>query len=159
MRGIFYKPASFLYFSLSLTLCLAAEVNLEVRKKAYFSTQSFQRIPELFTFKEYEGLKVYCRSNDASREGFYFVVNVSGSIEKVPTQMHWNLHWLMPHAPRPQTKQIPIENPKIFGKEVFIGLTGGDWSGQSDQPLAWCLKLLDGEGREIAKDQSFLWSK
>ena len=159
MRVLFCKPASFLCFFLSLTVCSTAKINLEVRKKAFFSTESFQRIPEFFTGKEYEGLKVYCRSNDASRDGFYFVVKISGSLEKEPSQMLWDLDWLMPHAPRPRTKQIPIENPNIFGKEVFVGLTGGDWPRQSVQPLAWCLKLLDGEGREIAQKKSFLWSK
>lgn len=159
MRGIFYNPASFLFFFLSLTFCLEARVNLEVRKKAFFPKDAFLRIPEFFSGAEYEGIKVYCRSSDASRAGFYLVVKVSGSVAKIPTQMLWSLDWVMPHVPRPRTKQIPIENPNIFGKEVFIGLTGEDWSGQSVQPLAWCLKLLDGEGREIAQNQSFLWSK
>lgn len=159
MRGISYNPASFLFFFLSLTFCLEARVNLEVRKKAFFPKDAFLRIPEFFSGAEYEGIKVYCRSSDASRAGFYIVVKVSGSVAKIPTQMLWSLDWVMPHVPRPRTKQIPIENPNIFGKEVFIGLTGKDWSGQSVQPLAWCLKLLDGEGREIAQNQSFLWSK
>lgn len=145
----------FCFFSFAHPLW--AKIELEVRNKSYFSTRDFKRIPEFFSGQEYEGWKVYCRSDRNHRDGFYFVVKVNGSDQGLSENAYWVLDWITSLDPVAQTVKIPIENPKIFGKEVFIGLTGDDWPDKSVQPLAWRLRLMDGKDALIAKSQSFLW--
>ena len=152
-------PALFIMGFFTFTTLLPAKVEMEIRKKAYFSARDFKRIPEFFSGQEFEGWKVYCRSDQKSREGFYFVVKLDGPSQKLSTDAHWILEWVSSLDPVAKSIEIPIENSKIFGKEVFIGLTGDDWSDKSAQPLAWCLSLMDGQEKVIVKKQSFLWSK
>ena len=47
----------------------------------------------------------------------------------------------------------------VFGKEVFVGLTGDHWTDRSLKPLAWRLRLIDDQGITLGSSQSFLWSK
>jgi len=158
MRVTFFKPACILFFWFSFSAFLSAEVRIEVRKIVYLDAAGFQRIPEYFSGREYEGSKIYCRSNEISRSGFYFILKVLGPSNPIPG-LHWNIDWVSPDSPFPQSKIIPISNQDIFGKEVFIGLTGKDWPNPRAQPLAWCLKLMDGQKDLVAKHPSFLWSK
>ena len=158
-RGHSKFPALLGFFFLVFSSCLFAEVGLEVRNKSYFSDRDFKRIPEFFTGQEYAGWKIYCRSTQGERQGFYFVVKVTGSSNDISQNVLWKVDFVTSVNPAPQTIKIPIDNPKIFGKEVFIGLTGNDWPDQSVQLLAWRLCLLNTEGSIIAKKQSFLWSK
>ena len=152
-------PVFFLLLIFGLSPLLCAKVKLSVRNKTYLSVRDFKRIPEFFTGKEFEGWKVYCRSNPNEREGFYFIVKVSGSSDELSKNAHWKIDWISPKNPESQSIEIPIDNPDIFGKEVFIGLTGEDWTDSSVQPLAWRLRLLNSENGIIAESQSFLWSK
>ena len=158
-RGYVKIPAFLVFFFLGLSSWLFAEVGLEVRNASYFSARDFKRIPEFFTGQEYEGSKVYCRSNQSERQGFYFVVKVNGSSTDLSLDAYWKLDLITSINPAAQSIKIPINNPKIFGKEIFIGLTGNDWPDPSAQVLAWRLSLLCTEGSIIAKKQSFLWSK
>lgn len=151
-------PALFLWFWL-LAIPAHANFRIELRNKGYFKTADFKRIPEFFTGREYSGSKVYCRSDPLSREGFYFIVKVSASRDELSNNAHWKLDWISPKNLESQSIDIPIDNPDIFGKEVFIGLTGEDWTDSSVRPLAWRLSLLNSEKGIIAESQSFLWSK
>lgn len=138
---------------------LVAKVALEVRNNSYFTVRDFKRIPEFFTGKEFQGWKVYCRSNPKERDGFYFVVKVSGISSEMSPNAYWKLDWISSINPASQTVKIPVNNPDIVGKEVFIGLTGNDWPGKLVKPLAWRICLMDSEDHVIAKRQSFLWSQ
>lgn len=159
MRASFKTPAVLWFVFIILTTHLFSKVELEVRNKSYFFVPDFKRIPEFFSGQEFQGSKVYCRSRPNEREGFYFVVKVNGSVKNLPHGVYWILDWVTPLDPMAQSIKIPIDNAGISGKEVFIGLTGGDWPGPSVKPLAWRLCLVGEEGTTIAKMQSFLWSK
>ena len=152
--------SSIIFFSLcAITPLLRADVELVVRNRAFFFDRDFKRIPDFFTGQEYSGSKVYHRSNPSEREGYFFVVKVNGLLPEISTDAYWRLEWISPLDPVSQTVKIPIKNLEIFGKEVFIGLTGNNWPGQSVQPLAWRLCLMEKAEVVIAKSQSFLWSK
>jgi len=159
MRGIWNIPILFLSLSIFCASNLSAQVNISLRNKAYFTVRDFKRIPEFFTGKEFSGWKVYCRTNPADREGFYFVVKVTGDVPQSSADCHWLLEWITPLDPTAQQKKVLLTDQKISGKEVFIGLTGSDWPDPSVQPIAWCLSLVDSEERILGQSQSFLWSK
>ena len=87
------------------------------------------------------------------------MVKVNGSSTDLSQDAYWKLDLITSINPAARSIKIPIDNPKIFGKEVFIGLTGNDWPDPSAQLLAWRLSLLGTDESIIAKKQSFLWSK
>ena len=155
---IFGFPAIFACLSFLAPPC-GGEVKLEVRNRDFFTIQDFKRITEYFTGREYTGWKIYCRSNPQVRSGFYFVVKVGGKKIQLPISSHWIVDWVTSADPTVKTQKISIPDLRIFGKEVFVGLTGDDWYDRSLKPLAWRLELIDGQGATLGSDQSFLWSK
>jgi hypothetical protein len=159
MRGIGNIPIVFLSLCIFFSSSLSAQVKISLRNKAYFTVPDFKRIPEFFTGREFSGWKVYCRTNPADREGFYFVVKVTGGVPPLSAGCHWLLEWITPLDPTAQQKKVLLSEQKISGKEVFIGLTGSDWPDPSVQPIAWSLSLVDSEERILGQSQSFLWSK
>ena len=159
MRGICHIPILFLSLWIICASNLPAQVNISLRNKAYFTVRDFKRIPEFFTGKEFSGWKVYCRTNPADREGFYFVVKVTGDVPQSSADCHWLLEWITPLDPTAQQKKVSLPAQNILGKEVFIGLTGSDWPDPSVQPIAWSLSLVDSKEGILGKSQSFLWSK
>ena len=151
-------PVIFVCLSFFLSTS-SGDVILEVRNQVFFTTNDFKRIPEYFTGREYTGWKIYCRSNPQVRSGFYFVVKVGGKKIQLPVSSHWIVDWVTSADPTVKTQKISIPDLRIFGKEVFVGLTGDDWYDRSLKPLAWRLELIDGQGATLGSDQSFLWSK
>lgn len=159
MRGIIIVlPTILICLSFINPFCFG-ELKLEVRNQEFFTVYDFKRIPEYFTRREYTGGKVYCRSKPKSRDGFYFVVKVGGAKQELPIRSQWILDWVTSADPVSKTQKVPITDLKLFGKEVFVGLTGEHWPDRSLKPLAWRLRLCDGQGSTLASNQSFLWSK
>ena len=159
MRGIIFGfPAIFACLSFLASPC-GGEVILEVRNREFFTVKDFKRIPEFFTGREFSGWKVYCRSKPQVRDGFYFVVKVGGKKQKLPINSHWFVEWVTSADPMVKTQKVSISNLKLFGKEVYIGLTGDHWTDRSLKPLAWRLRLIDDQGITLGSSQSFLWSK
>ena len=62
-------------------------------------------------------------------------------------------------SPEVQSVKLPVMEKNIFGKEVFIGLTGEDWPDRSIKLLAWRLRLMENDLKPLSEKQSFLWSK
>ena len=159
MRGIIFGfPAIFACLCFLAPPC-GGEVKLEVRNRDFFTVKDFKRIPEFFTGREFSGWKVYCRSDPQVRDGFYFVVKVGGEKRKLPISSHWIVDWVTSADPMVKTQKVSIPNLKLFGKEVFVGLTGDHWTDRSLKPLAWRLRLIDDQGITLGSSQSFLWSQ
>lgn len=159
MRGIIFGfPAIFACLSFLVSPC-GGEVKVDVRNREFFTVKDFKRIPEYFTGREFSGWKVYCRSNPHVRDGFYFVVKVGGKKLNLPISTHWIVDWVTSADPMVKTQKVSIPNLKLFGKEVFVGLTGDHWTDRSLKPLAWRLRLIDDQGTALGSSQSFLWSK
>lgn len=159
MRGILIVPSFLIYLWITFAPDLFGELKLDVRSKDFFSEHDFKRIPEFLTGHEFSGSKVYCRTKPSDREGFYFVVKVRGNIPKLEKGSHWLVNWVTSLDPATQEVKVPVSNQNLVGKEIFIGITGADWLDSSIKPLAWSLCLVDTKKQNIARAQSFLWSK
>jgi hypothetical protein len=155
---IFGFPAIFACLIFLVSSC-CGEVKLDVRNQKFFTVKDLKRIPEYFTGREFSGWKVYCRSNPQVRDGFYFVIKVGGKKQISSMISHWIVDWVTSADPMVKTQKVSIPNLKLFGKEVFVGLTGDHWTDRSLKPLAWRLRLIDDQGTTLGSSQSFLWSK
>ena len=136
------------------------DIDLEIRNRTFITTEEFSRIPELFTGVEYSGSRLYIRSDPSNRTGFYFVVKVVGQgNSSLSEQSHWSIDWISSSSPEVRSVKLPLAEKNIFGKEVFIGLTGEDWPDRSIKLLAWRLRLMENDLKPLSEMQSFLWSK
>ena len=149
------KFPQYLLFILLLPGSLWAELNLEVRNLSFLHDQAFRRLPELFTGVEYTGNKIFVRSTPEERSGFYFVVIVNGEAQDISEKYKWEISWVSSSNPELMCKNFPQNNTDFFKKEIFIGLTGKDWSDESVYPLAWRIRLLDEQSSTLAESKVF----
>jgi len=118
--------------------------------------ESFVRISEYFGGKENTGRQTMLRTHPDERAGFYFLTRTRNKSAEL-TGAKFILELITPDSPYPKIFTFPT--PVKAGQHVFnLGLTGRDWVGQAVQPIAWRLRLLSAEDRELATAQSFLWN-
>lgn len=146
----------------ALLLCTAAfaraaDVEFVRVWPAYREADSFDRIREYFGGSEAAGREVVLRTQPVERAGYYFLVRVKRST--APAGTRFELSVIHPGTPEPKTYTFPADLPR--SEVVFqLGLTGADWAaGPKGNPVAWKLALVDGQGRVLADQKSFLWEK
>jgi hypothetical protein len=134
-----------------------AEVEFTRVWPSWRDAESFERVPEFFTGKEYTGRQIILRTHAEERGGFYFLARVKNP-NGLLSGAKFSLQVIAPNDPLPKTFSFPTALPA--GTSVFsIGLTGPDWTNRKDPPVAWRLELLREDGQVIATAKSFLWEK
>lgn len=146
-----------LFLSLSCVAFGAEPVSIVRTWTGFRTVESFTRISEYFNGKENTGGQVMLRTQPQERAGFYFLCRVRNTQTPV-AGAKLLLHVITPHSPTAATYTYDVSLPK--GDQVFqVGLTGSDWKNPEENPVAWQIELLDADGRKLATDESFLWSK
>jgi len=161
MRSRFLRPALRALALLAIipafsTLSLAAqnEVNIVRIWPEYRQADSFTRIAEYFGGQE-KSRELLVRSQPTARQGYYFLVRFETPDARPGTILA--LEYILPSEELARLHFFPIDLPS-GSRAVLAGLTGADWPGAKVQPTAWRLRLLAADGRELARQQSFLWS-
>jgi hypothetical protein len=123
----------------------------------YFNANALTRIPEYFSGKEYTGKMVYCRTNQ-EREGLYFSFSLNQYFRKLLTEK--NIILSVIRSGRTEIERFTFSLPVIAkGKsEIFLGLTGKDWTSNKVKPIAWQIELKNSNEDLILLKKSFLWS-
>jgi len=135
----------------------AAEVAFVRIWPAWREADSFVRISEYFGGGENTGRQTVLRTQVGERSGFYFLVRTRNPGTAI-TGAKFELKVIKPDSPVTRTYTFPATVPA--GGHVFnLGLSGADWPGKDVQPVAWQLRLLAADDRELGSGQSFLWSK
>ena len=136
-------------------LAHAADVEFVRIWPAWRTAESFDRISEYFDGQENTGRHTILRSQPDTRAGYYFLIRAKAAA--TTSGAKFVLQIITPEAPEPKTYTFPIT---LGLKEtVFdVGLTGPDWAGRKTHAVAWRLSVINAEGRELASQQSFLWS-
>ncbi|MFI5356659.1 MAG: hypothetical protein ACHQ4G_04925 [Opitutales bacterium] len=117
---------------------------------------SFVHIAEYFGGREDTRGQTMLRTQPADRTGFYFLARTRNTGAAQPGAK-FVLDIITPDSPHPKTYTFSTSLPS--GEHVFnVGLTGNDWAGAKIKPVAWRLRLLAGDGRELTEYRSFLWS-
>ncbi len=146
-----------LIFSALASVLTAAEVTFVRIWPAWRESASFERISEFFGGKENTGRQTVVRTQASQRSGFYFLVRTDNPGAAL-AEARFELKVIKPDSPEARTYLFAAAVPA--GGHVFnLGLTGADWPDQDTQPVAWQLRLLAADGRELGSGHSFLWSK
>ncbi|MDR2674358.1 MAG: hypothetical protein LBC18_05685 [Opitutaceae bacterium] len=124
----------------------------------YRAAGSFDRISEYFTNEENTGGQIILRTQPEERAGYYFLLRVKNASPLAGARI--GLELITAAAPRPKTHTFTLALLPA-GKQVLnIGVTGADWpAGPDAHPVAWRLRLLAADGRELLSKQSFLWDR
>ena len=143
--------------TLPLTALRAAEVSFVRVWPQWQSADPFTRISEFFTGRENPGERIILRTQADNRAGLYFLIRVKNPGPLI-TKTHFAVAVILPGHPDPQVFNFNTDVP-AGGKVYQLGLTGADWPGRKIYPLAWQVELLGADGRPLAVQTSFLWSK
>lgn len=145
-----------LAFLLTAVLATAAEVDFVRVWPAWREADSFVRIQEYFGGGEDTGSQTVLRTQADERSGFYFLTRTNNH-GPIRPQARFVLDVITPDSPRARTYTFATKLAP--GSHVYnLGLTGRDWAGPDVQPVAWRLRLVAGDGTELAEQRSFLWS-
>lgn len=144
-----------LLFALLASLAQAADVEFTRIWPSWRDTASFVRISEYFGGEENTGRQTMLRTHAEDRTGFYFLTRVKNTGPAM-AEARFVLDIITPDSPQIKTYTFPASLKN--GSHVFnLGLTDKDWAGEDVHPVAWHLRLLTADDRELAAAQSFLW--
>ncbi|CAA6679574.1 MULTISPECIES: hypothetical protein [unclassified Lentimonas] len=159
MRILFLALLSLLCISCASTKKPAiTSVNILDINPRYIETVKFKRITEYLTGKENRGNRVIIRTDKTDRTGYYFVLMLDEKVRDLPAGTYIEGEFYTPKTLDKQayTFELPSKLPKT--KEIFIGLTGQDWTKRSDIPSAWKFTIKNSNGEVLAMEKSYLWS-
>jgi hypothetical protein len=140
----------------SVAAASAAELKIVRLLPGYRTTASFQRLSEFLTGRENTGKDTVLRSQPAARDGYYWFFRLENRDVAIAEAV-FELQVITPAGPDPKT--FTFRAPVPHGTPVFyLGVTGADWPGPTDEPVAWSLRIRTAAG-DLAAAQSFLWSK
>ncbi len=124
----------------------------------YRTADSFVRISEYFTGHEEPGHgQTLLRTQPRQRGGYYFLSRVKNTDAEI-SGAKIELQIITARNPAAVKYDFPIDVPR--GQHVYqVGLTGTDWPTLDEQPVAWKMSLFSSDGKTLAEEQSFAWSK
>ena len=133
-------------------------VEIKEVKPRYMQTEDFMRITEYLTGAEHQGRRVIMRSDIDSRDGYYFTLVFNESVRRLPkgTTILGEFHTPAQLDVKRYIFEMPSRRPNT--KEVFVGLTGEDWTHGDTPPGAWRFTVLHANENELGVLQSYLWS-
>ncbi|MFP4070281.1 MAG: hypothetical protein ACLFVC_08910 [Opitutales bacterium] len=135
-------------------------VEIKEIKPRYIEEAAFKRIGEYLTGKENTGNRVILRSVEEARTGYYFTLVLDENVRRLPrgTVVVGEFH--TPKSLDVQEHRFEIPSGKLpKTKEIFVGLTGEDWTfGPDAVPAAWRFTIEDANGEALATEKSYLWS-
>ena len=135
----------------------ATEVELLRIWPGWRDAATWDSIPEYFGGPETHGSQIVLRTQQATRDGFYFLVRTAAPTAR--PAVRFELEIVRPDSPEPKRHTLSARLPA--GETVFqIGLTGTDWpGGKRAQPVAWRIILRGPDNSVLAEHKSFLWEQ
>ena len=140
---------------LGLVACGPAPTGIAYVHERYRSEADVARASEAFHAKEHHGDDVVFRTQEKSREGYYFYVQ----LDRVPPPDCRLILEVVREENRPPERfdfSLKLLPRGWFG-ELVLGLTGRDAGPATWRPVAWRLSVTDAQGKALATRQSFLW--
>ena len=148
--------AGFLSLLLGVAVSHAADLSIVRVYAGWRDAASFKRISEYFSGRENTGGEAVLRTHPDQRGGYYFLVRVTNP--GAPRAITARLELITDAAAQPVAHTFPV-NLKDDDTVFHLGLTGPDWPDPKAVPVAWKLELIEGDGRVLATEKSYLWER
>lgn len=156
MRFFLKYFGCFLFLSLSILTQLQAGAWLDAIDVRYEKAETFKRISEYLTGKEYQGNRVIVRFPETERAGMYWVCQLKQSTALLPPKTRLKVSYFKKGSGEMKWQSFELSNKRNV-PTVFAGITGDGWKESEAMPSAWRVDLIDQEGNILDSQQSFLW--
>jgi hypothetical protein len=140
---------------LGLVACGNPPTGIAYVHERYRSEADVARASEAFHAKEHHGDDVVFRTQEKSREGYYFYIH----LDRVPPPDGRLILEVVREENRPPERydfSLKLLPRGWFG-ELVVGLTGREAGPPTWRPIAWRLSVTDAQGKALATRTSFLW--
>ena len=125
----------------------------------YLPDASFKGILEAIDGKESKATRVYLRSDNAVREGFYFIISLDGAVGRIKNGTIFTLQYVTTtnnHVKEHSWTFCEKHNSPL--SDFYAGLTGADNTiSPNTKLLAWRCFLKNPDGSIISSKQSYAW--
>jgi hypothetical protein len=140
---------------LVLTASLCAQVEIQRVWPGYRTADSFTSLREYWGGEPSPATQRALRSQADQRDGYYWLLRTDSAepLTGVTVRLKVTRAGDTTSERHEFTTDLPADSHALH-----VGLTGSDWSGQDEVPIAWRLTLLDSAGQTLATTQSYLWS-
>ncbi len=120
--------------------------------------ESFHRIVEYFTGREFTGRRIIVRTDEDNREGFYLTVRLRGVDRDALRRGMARIEAAFQEEYEARTYEFSLESVDRRRPLLLLGITGDDWPDEEERPLAWRVSFENEQGELLDTEQSFLWS-
>jgi hypothetical protein len=127
-------------------------------KPRYIEDEAFKRVSEYMTGKENRGNRIIIRTDKTQRDGYYFVLVLDEKVRNLPAGTYIEGEFYTPESLDKQAHTFQLPSKLSGSDEIFIGLTGDDWTKKSAVPAAWRFTIKNSNGDVLASKKSYLWS-
>ncbi len=134
------------------------DVNILEIKPRYIEDEAFKRVAEYLTGRENRGNRIIIRTDKTQRDGYYFVLILDEQVRDLPAGTYIEAEFYTPKSQDKQAHTFQLPSKLSRSKEVFIGLTGEDWTDKAAVPAAWRFTIKNSNGDVLASQKSYLWS-
>lgn len=131
-------------------------VTIEDANTRYMEADLFKTVTEYLTGNASDGDRVVLRSQPDERSGEYFILTVTPSVAEIPADAVAVLEVIPSNAKSAQTFEFPFGDSPRSSRYLYLGLTGSDWPGETIRPVAWRVRIQQGDAT-LAEWKSFLW--
>lgn len=152
-----YILFAILFLSTSLEGASVSEFKIVDLYREPFPENAFQRISEYFTGKENTGNRVIIRTQPKEYGGYYFILRLNKKVNVLPKGSSVKLELSLAQKVDNITYTFSLPQTNKAGFEIFVGITGEDWSYKNTDIIAWHIALLKQDGEVLAEKNSFLW--
>jgi hypothetical protein len=153
IAGKHYVP---LVYFLFLGFYLSGSIELPNVSIRFYKSEELTRIPEYFSGKEFTGSRIFSRTND-DKEGLYFSFPIDPKITNASVQLKALISVIRSDRQEPVEYEFVIPEDRTGKKEMFLGITGKDWTLKKSKVLAWRIELKNGQDELLFLKKSFLW--
>ena len=125
----------------------------------YLTASNFKSLAENVTGNEDMGEAGIVRSDPESRDGMYFVLQLSRYIKHIPLGSQVLVQYTRSDNPQATSKTMPLADLNKNGSYLYVGITGPDWPNPDAKVTAWKITILDPNGNPIVEKKSFTWNQ
>lgn len=111
---------------------------------------------EFLTGTRDDGDRVVLRTQPAERGGEYFILTLETPVAAFPAGAEVILSVVPTDAKEAKEYRFSVANVHGKSRELYLGVTGSDWSDPSVDALAWQVRVVSGQST-VAEWKSFLW--
>ena len=136
----------------------ANNANISDVNVRYIEQDSTRSIWEVLTGKEFWHGRLFIRTDNSDRTGYYFFVMFETYTKDILAGDEILLYVQPSKSHNVEKFSFKVPSDTTLLREVALGVTGKDAARIDDKILAWKIEVKDRQGNIIAQKQSWLWS-